>query len=301
MNIAILSRGPQLYSTQRLWEAGIRRGHRMKIIDHTQCDLVLASGGAQVIYDGRPLSDLDAVIPRIGSSVTHQGAAVILQMEQMGIFSAAGSQALVQSRDKLRCLQILSQKGIPIPRTVLVSSGEAIEGLIDRVGGLPVVIKLLESTHGVGVILAETTTGAGATIEAFQRLGERVLIQEFIRESAGVDVRALVVDNEVVAAMRREARPGEFRSNLHRGASASPRKLSQRERELVLQSVALLGLEVAGVDLLLSSDGPLVMEVNASPGLEGIEAVTRVKVAEKIIRFVEKGCRRRSRLAVFAF
>ncbi len=287
MHIVVLSRGPQLYSTQVLKRAGIRRGHRVLVVDHMRCDLYMESGELEIWYDGKPLSDVDAIIPRIGSSVTTHGAAVISHFEQMGIFSTARSQALLEARDKLRCLQKLAGYGVEIPRTAYVAGAWDVPDAVRLVGGFPVVIKLLESTHGVGVMLAETQANAETTVGAFQQLGERVIIQEYIREATGTDIRALVVAGKVVAAMKRVAQPGEFRSNLHRGAKGYRVRLTGREQELVLRVVDLMGLHVAGVDLLRSDRGPLVMEVNASPGLEGIESVTGVNVAGKIIEFVE--------------
>lgn len=291
MKIAILSRGPQLYSTQRLYRAGRQRGHYMKIVDHTLCNLVIEPNGSQILYDDDPLSEMDAVIPRIGSSVTYQGAAVINHFELMGIYTLARSQALLQARDKLRCLQRLAARGIPVPRTAYIGDEEDIFPAIERVGGLPVVIKLLESTHGAGVLLTQTLRNTEATVEAFHRLRERVIIQEFIEEAEGADIRALVVAGEVVASMKRQAQEGEFRSNLHRGASASRVVLSEKERKLVLSAVGTMGLDVAGVDLLRSRRGPLILEVNASPGLEGIETSTGIDVAGAIIRFTEKRVR----------
>lgn len=287
MNIGILSRGPQLYSTQSLFQAGERRGHRMSIIDHARCNLLLGHGKPRIIFEERSLGYLDAVIPRIGSSVTTQGAAVIGQFELMGVFTVARSQALLRARDKLRCLQRLAAHDLAVPRSAFVADGEDLVSLINTIGGLPVVVKLLESTHGSGVLLAETYQQVESTVEAFQRLGERAIIQEFIEEANGADIRAFVVAGKVVASMKRQACEGEFRSNLHRGATATPEQLSAEEEELVIRSVAAMGLDVAGVDLLRSARGPLVMEVNASPGLEGIETTTGLDVAGKIIEFVE--------------
>jgi len=295
MNIAILSRGPQLYSTQSLYRAGARRGHRMSIIDHTLCNLVIERGQAQIIYQDQPLHRLDAVIPRIGSSVTSQGAAVINQLELMDVFTIARSDALLQARDKLRCLQRLAAAGINVPRTAFIGDDEYILPLVESVGGLPVVIKLLESTHGIGVLLAETLHSAESTVEAFRRLRERVLIQEFVREAEGADIRALVVGGEVIASMKRQAREGEFRSNLHRGGTASVEPLNETEQQLVIEAVRAMGLDVAGVDLLRSVRGPLIMEVNASPGLEGIETVAEVDISDRIIRYIEKRVKNRKR------
>ncbi|MCB9287953.1 MAG: 30S ribosomal protein S6--L-glutamate ligase [Lewinellaceae bacterium] len=288
MKIAILSRGPQLYSTQSLVRAGMKRGHTMHIVDHTRCTLVVGRGRPKIYYNDFQLERFDAIIPRIGASVTSQGASVISQFETMQCLTVARSEALLQSRDKLRCLQKLARCGIEVPRSAFVAVGQDLMPLLREVGGLPIVIKMLESTHGNGVILAETYRTAESVIEAFQRLGERFIIQEFIREAKGADIRALVVAGEVVATMKRQARSGEFRSNLHRGASAEVAALTEEEEEIVRKSVKMLGLDVAGVDFLRSSRGPLVMEVNASPGLEGIEGITGVDVAGKIIEFIEK-------------
>lgn len=289
MNIAILSRGPQLYSTQSLFRAGRRRGHQMQLLDHARCSLVMEDRQFRIIENGRVLQPVDAVIPRIGASVTNIGASVITHFEKMGIFTAASSQALLRARDKMRCLQELQEHGVPIPTTILVGSSLDLPQLVDRIGGLPVVIKLLESTHGAGVLLAQTMTNVKATVEAFHRLNQRVTLQEFIRESKGSDIRAFVVDGEIVASMKRQAQPGEFRSNLHRGASASTEPLTEEEKQIVLQSARVMGLAIAGVDLLRSDRGPLVMEVNASPGLEGIENTTNVDIATTIIEYVERG------------
>lgn len=294
MNIAILSRGPGLYSTQRLLRVGRRRGHIMHLLDHARCSLVMEDGQFRIIEAGRILPRIDAVIPRIGASVTSIGASVITHFEKMGIFSATSPGALLRARDKMRCLQELQQQGIPIPTTVLVGSSQDLPQLVDRVGGLPIVIKLLESTHGAGVLLSHTLANVQATVEAFHRLNERVTLQEFIRESQGIDIRAFVIDGAVVACMKRQAQAGEFRSNLHRGAQADKEALSEREKEIVLRSVEVMGLSVAGVDLLRSARGPLVLEVNASPGLEGIEKTTNVDIAGKIISFVERGVKAQS-------
>lgn len=292
MNIGILSRGPQLYSTQSLWRAGQRKGHQVYVIDHTRCSLLLDHDRPMVYFENKPLHYLHAVIPRIGASVTDLGASVIRHFELMGLPTTARSEALLQSRDKLYCLQRLSQAGIPIPRTIAVSQADQLPWCAEQLGGLPIVIKLLESTHGEGVLLADNLPQGKATLEALLHLGERVILQEFIAEAEGADVRAFVVANEVVASMLRKAQPGEFRSNLHRGATATPIQLTEEELALVKETVAIMGLEVAGVDLLRSNRGPLVMEVNASPGLEGIETITKVDIAARIIRMVEKKVRK---------
>lgn len=288
MKIIILSRGPQLYSTQSLLRAGMRRGHQIRIVDHVLCDFMIEKGRMSVYHNGFLLDQPDAIIPRIGSSVTAKGAAVISQFEAMNRITTVRSMALLQARDKLRSLQKLASCGIAIPATAYLNDTQNIRTIIDRLGGLPVVIKLLESTHGIGVILAETFKSAEATVEAFQKLKERVIIQEFIEEAKGADIRALVVAGEVVAAMKRQAQAGEFRSNLHRGASANAVTLTAQEKDVVLRSTKIMGLDIAGVDILRSSRGPLIMEINASPGLEGIETTTGIDVSGKIIRYLEK-------------
>lgn len=288
MRIVILSRGPQLYSTQSLFRAGMRRGHQMRIIDHTQCQFLIEKNKLVVYHEGFVINRPDAIIPRIGSSVTSIGASVISQFEAMNLITTVRSTALLQARDKLRSLQKLASCGIDVPATVYLNDAIHLSQVIDRVGGLPVVIKLLESTHGIGVLLAESLKSAESTIEAFQKLKERVIIQEFIKEAGGADIRALVVAGKVVAAMKRQAKAGEFRSNLHRGASSTAVILSAREEEIVIRATRIMGLDIAGVDLLQSERGPLVMEINASPGLEGIENTTGVDVSGSIIRFIEK-------------
>lgn len=295
MNIAILSRGPQLYSTQSLLRAGIKRGHQVQIIDHTRCDLLVEKNYAEVLYENFPLGHIDAIIPRIGASVTTQGAALINHFETMNVFTVARSNALLQARDKLRCIQKLARFGIDVPQTVFVNSTANLHYIIEELGGLPVVIKLLEGTHGIGVILSETISNAEATVEAFHRMKQKVFIQEFIEEAGGADLRAIVINGEIVAAMKRQARPGEFRSNLHRGASSELVKLTAQEAFVAKKAVRIMGLDVAGVDLLRSARGPLVMEVNASPGLEGIETTTGIDIAGKIIELVEKKVRKQAR------
>lgn len=291
MKIAILSRGAQLYSTQSLIQAGLKRGYDMHIVDHTRCSLILDEERSRILYDGYRLGPFDAVIPRIGASVTSVGASVISQFENMGVFVASTAEALLQARDKLRCLHRLAQHGMAIPKTVFVAPGQNLNAAVSGLGGLPVVVKLLAGTHGVGVILAETFRTVEATVEAFQRLNERVLLQEFVRESKGKDIRVLVVGGEVVAAMERQARPGEFRSNLHRGGSARRVSLTPEEEAQAIEVAGLMGLGIAGVDFLRSRRGLLTMEVNASPGLEGIEAVTGLDVAGHILDYTARGAK----------
>lgn len=288
LNIAILSRGPGLYSTQSLFRAARRRGHYVRIIDHGLCCIAIEQGLPQVVYEGTRLVGMDAVIPRIGASVTDYGAAVIRQFELMDIYTSTPSEALIMARDKLKCLQILSANGIDVPRTMMAGTPETVPLLIDLLGGAPVVVKLLESTHGNGVILAESRNMAVSIVDAFMKMGQPVLLQEFIEEAAGADIRAFVVGKKVVASMRRQAQAGEFRSNLHLGARASIEPLSPMEEQIVLEAARLMNLEIAGVDLLRSERGPLVMEVNASPGLEGIESTTKVDIAGAIIDNIER-------------
>ncbi|MBL7845975.1 MAG: 30S ribosomal protein S6--L-glutamate ligase [Cyclobacteriaceae bacterium] len=288
MNIAILSRDSKLYSTRRLKEAGEERGHSVEIIDHMKCILVIEKKNPMVWYKGRKLDYFDAVIPRIGASVTFYGAAVVRQFEMMKVFSAVESQALIRSRDKLRSMQILSRAGMGLPKTIFMDYSRNTEGVVEAVGGAPVVIKLLEGTQGLGVVLAENKKAAQSVIEAFHGLKARIIIQEFIREAKGSDLRAFVVDGEVVGAMRRQARDGEFRSNLHRGGQATVIKLNRQEKHAAITAAKKLGLAVAGVDMLPSNRGPLIIEVNSSPGLEGIEGATKVDIAGRIIRYLER-------------
>ncbi len=288
MNIAILSRDTKLYSTKRLKEAGEARGHKVEIINHMKCVLLVEKKNPMVLYNDRKLDYFDAVIPRIGASVTFYGAAVVRQFEMMKVFTAVESQALIRSRDKLRSLQILSRAGIGLPKTIFMDYSRDTEGVIEFVGGAPVIIKLLEGTQGLGVVLAENKKAAQSVIEAFHGVHARIIVQEFIKEANGADIRAFVVDGEVVGAMRRQARYGEFRSNLHRGGYAEVVKLTRQERATAISAAKKMGLGVAGVDMLPSKRGPLIIEVNSSPGLEGIEGATKVDIAGKIIRYLEK-------------
>lgn len=288
MNIAILSTGPKLYSTRRLKEAGEKRGHRVEIIDHMKCVLYIEKQNPVVLYQGRKLDYFDAIIPRIGASVTFYGAAVVRQFEMMKVFTAVESQALIRSRDKLRSLQILSRAGLGLPKTIFMDYSKDTEGVVESVGGAPVVIKLLEGTQGLGVVLAENKKAAQSVIEAFHGLKTRIIVQEFIKEAKGADIRAFIVDGEVVGAMRRQAKEGEFRSNLHRGGTATVVKLSRAEKHAAITAAKKMGLGVAGVDMLPSKRGPLILEVNSSPGLEGIEGATKVDIAGKIFQYLEK-------------
>lgn len=288
MKIAILSTNKNLYSTRRLFEAAVKRGHECLILDHRKCYVGIKQGKPSIHYNGQDVSDIDAIIPRIGASVTFYGSAIVRQFEVMGVVSANPSQAITRSRDKLRCMQILSGAGIGLPVTGFAKNTHDVDDLIRMVGGAPLVIKLLEGTQGIGVVLAETKKAASSVIEAFFGLGNNILIQEFIKESKGTDIRVFVVDGKVVGAMKRTAKEGEFRSNLHRGGTAELIKLSKAERETALRSARELGLTVCGVDMLPSDRGPLVLEVNSSPGLEGIEKATGKDVASTVIEFVEK-------------
>ena len=291
LDIAILSKGPQLYSTQSLLRAGIRRGHRMRIIDYTRCSLLMNRSSANIIYDDQVLPHYEAIIPRIGASYTSQGAAVISHFEALNSFSTVKARALLLARNKLSSLQKLSRCGLNIPKTAYVSPGQSLQKVIEKLGGLPVVIKLQEGTHGVGVVLAHTHQAAESTIEAFQRLKGKVILQEFIHEAKGSDIRVIVVAGNIIASMERQAKEGEFRSNLHRGATAKRVKITLEEEKLVKDAVKVMGLDVAGVDLLRSARGPLIMEINASPGLEGIETVTQTDVAGQIVLFIERRVR----------
>ena len=260
----------------------------MRVIDYLRCYMNITSHRPQVIYQGKPLENIDAVIPRIGASKTFYGTAVVRQFEMMNVFCMNESQSISRSRDTLCCLQLLARKGIGLPVTGFAHSTKDIEGLIDIVGGAPLVIKLLEGTQGIGVVLAETKQAAQSVIEAFRGLDANILVQEFIKEAGGMDIRCFVVGDKVIASMKRQGAPGEFRSNLHRGGSAAKIKLTPEERSTAIRAAKAMGLRVAGVDILRSNHGPVVMEVNSSPGLEGIEAATPVDVAGKIIEFLAK-------------
>ena len=288
MKIAVLSTIKNLYSTRRLVEAAHLRGHECVVIDHSQCYVGIRQAQPSIHYKGQHLSDIDAIIPRIGASVTFYGSAIVRQFEVMGVISANPSQAITRSRDKLRCMQILSGAGIGMPITGFARRTHDVDDLIKMVGGPPLVIKLLEGTQGIGVVLAETKKAASSVIEAFYGLGNNILIQEYIKESRGTDIRAFVVDGKVVGAMKRTAKEGEFRSNLHRGGTAEIIKLNKTERETAIRAAKELGLTVCGVDMLPSDRGPLVLEVNSSPGLEGIERATNKDIAGEIISFIEK-------------
>ncbi|MGE9269961.1 MAG: 30S ribosomal protein S6--L-glutamate ligase [Verrucomicrobiales bacterium] len=288
MKIAVLSRNPKLYSTHRLLEAGRERGHDMKRYDYLKCHMNIASMRPTIYLGDEELKDHDAVIPRIGASHTFFGTAVVRQFEMMGTYSVNESVAISRSRDKLRSLQLLSRKGIGLPVTAFAHDTKATGHLIKLCGGAPIVIKLLEGTQGVGVVLAETTKAAESVIEAFRGMDANILAQEFIKEAGGADIRCFVVGDKVVAAMKRQGAEGEFRSNLHRGGNAAVVKITPEERSTAVRAARIMGLNVAGVDLLRSNHGPVIMEVNSSPGLEGIEQATGKDVAGKIIEFIEK-------------
>ncbi len=287
MKIAILSRRARLYSTQRLAEAARNRGHEVIVVDTLRCYMNIASHKPSIHYKGKQLLGIDAVIPRIGASITFYGTAVLRQCEMMGIFPVNESVAISRSRDKLRSLQLLSRKGIGLPITGFAHSPDDTEDLIRMVGGSPLVIKLLEGTQGMGVVLAETPKAAESVIDAFTGLKANILVQEFIKEAGCSDIRCFVVGGKVVATMKRQAKPGEFRSNLHQGGTSSPVKITPEERSTAVRAAKIMGLNVAGVDILRSNHGPVVIEVNSSPGLKGIETTSGIDVASKIIDFIE--------------
>ena len=291
MKIAILSQKTGLHSTRRLIEAARTRGHSVRVIDTLRCYMNITSTKPGMHYKGEDLTGFDAVIPRVGASITFYGTAVVRQFEMMGVFSVNESVAIARARDKLRSLQLLSRAGVGLPVTGFAHSPDDIQDLIKMVGGAPLVIKLLEGTQGIGVVLAETKKAAESVIEAFFGLRANIMVQEFIKEAGGADIRCFVIGERVVAAMQRQAAEGEFRSNLHRGGSASVIKITPAERAAAVQAARVIGLNVAGVDILRSSRGPLVMEVNSSPGLEGIETATGKDVAGMIIEFIEKNAR----------
>lgn len=288
MKIAVLSTNKNLYSTQRLVEAALSRGHECIVMDHSKCYVGIQQGKPSIHYRGEDITDIDAIIPRIGASVTFYGSAIVRQFEVMDVISANPSQAITRSRDKLRCMQILSGAGLGLPITGFARTASDVDDLINMVGGAPLVIKLLEGTQGIGVVLAETKKAASSVIEAFYGLGNNILIQEYIKEAKGTDIRAFVVDGKVVGAMKRTAKEGEFRSNLHRGGTAEIVKLTRKERETAVAAARAMGLTVAGVDMLPSTRGPLILEVNSSPGLEGIEKATHKDIAGEIIKYLER-------------
>ena len=291
MKIGILSRNKNLYSTRRLIEAAEERGHEVHVLDVLRCYMNITSHRPSIHYKGEELLGFDAVIPRIGASVTFYGTAVLRQFEMMGVYPLNESVAITRSRDKLRSLQLLARKGIGLPVTGFAHSPDDIQDMMKMVGGAPSVIKLLEGTQGIGVVLAETKKAAESVIEAFMGLKTNILIQEFIKESGGTDIRCFVVGGRVVAAMKRQGAEGEFRSNIHRGGSATLVRLTPEERSTAVRAAKITGLNVCGVDILRSNHGPLVMEVNSSPGLQGIETTTEKDVAGMIVSFIEKNAK----------
>ncbi len=294
MKICILSRNPNLYSTRRLREAAEKRGHEALVVDHLKCTMNITSHRPSVHYKGEELRGIEAVIPRIGASTTFYGTAVVRQFEMIDVFCLNESVAISRSRDKLRSFQLLAKKGIGLPITGFAHSPTEPDDLIQMVGGAPLIVKLLESTQGKGVILAETTNAARSLIEAFRNLDAYFLVQEYIREAQGCDLRCFVIGDKVVAAMMRQGKEGEFRSNLHRGGTGHTVKITPEERSTAVRACQIMGLNVAGVDILRSNHGPVVLEVNSSPGLEGIETVTGIDVADRIVEFIEKNAGRMS-------
>lgn len=288
MHLVILSRNSQLYSTRRLREAAEERGHDVRVVDYLRCVIDITSHRPAIHYGGEKLTGIDAIIPRIGATHTFYGAAVVRQFEMMGVYPTNESQGISRSRDKLRSLQLLAAQGVGLPVTSFAHSTKDIDGLISLVGGAPLVVKLLEGTQGMGVVLAETKKAAESVVGAFRQLDANILVQEFIKEAGGSDIRAFVVGNRVVAAMERTAPAGDFRSNVHRGGSMSRVRLTPEERATAKRAAKILGLNVAGVDLMRSNHGPVVLEVNSSPGLEGIEEATGVDVAGKVVEFIDK-------------
>ncbi|ADE36604.1 30S ribosomal protein S6--L-glutamate ligase [Methanohalophilus mahii] len=288
MKIALLSRNKKLYSTRRLIEAAEEKGHEIQVIDVLRAYMNITSHKPSIHYKGEELNDFDAVIPRIGASVTFYGAAVLRQFEMMGVFPLNESVALTRSRDKLRSLQLLSRRGIGLPVTVYASKPDDVKDMVKMVGGAPLVVKILEGTQGIGVVLAETQKAAESIIEGFMGVNANILVQEYIKESKGVDIRCFVIGGKVVASMKRQGPKGEFRSNIHRGGTATSIRITPEERSTAVRAAKIMGLNVAGVDLLRSNHGPVVMEVNSSPGLEGIESTTGKDIAGMVIDYIEK-------------
>lgn len=297
MDIALLSVSMNVYSTKRIAEEAERLGHYIEQVDHTKCSVKIGAGGPQVFYNGENIiNEFDAIIPRIGTKVTKHGAAVVKQFEMNNIFSTARSLSISRARNKVCTLQLMAKNCIPIPETLFSIDPDAIEEQIDLLGGTPVIIKLQEGTQGLGVILAETKKSATSIIETFYKMDTSILIQKYIEESNGEDIRVFVIDNKVVASIKRCSVTGDFRSNVHRGGKTESIKISQKEQNMALNATKKLGLGVAGVDMIRSKQGPLLIEINASPGLQGIEAATGVNIAKEIILFVEKNARRKKRV-----
>jgi ribosomal protein S6--L-glutamate ligase len=288
MKIGILSRKSTIYSTNSLVEAAIKRGHSVSVIDPLLCYMDITSHHPAIHYKGKKLEGFDAIIPRIGASITFYGTAVVRQFEMMGVYCVNESVAISRSRDKLRSLQLLARKGIGLPVTGFAHSTKFTDDLISMVGGAPLVVKMIEGTQGIGVVLAETQKAAQSVIQAFRSLEANILVQEFIKESQGSDIRCWVIGSKIVAAMKRQGAEGEFRSNLHRGGQATKIKITPEERSTAIRAAKIMGLRVAGVDLLRSNHGPVVMEVNSSPGLKGIETITGIDVAGMVISYIEK-------------
>jgi ribosomal protein S6--L-glutamate ligase len=286
-----MTRNPALYSHQRLKEAAEARGHELDFVNTLRCSMNIASRRPEIYYDGQKLPRYDAVIPRIGASVTFYGLAVLRQFEMQGVYPLNESVAIGRSRDKLRSMQLLARDGIGLPVTTFAHDPKQTEEVVKLAGGAPLVIKLLEGTQGIGVVLADTDRSAKSVIEAFRGAGVNILVQEFIKEAGGSDIRAIVVGGKVVAAMQRTGAEGEFRSNLHRGGSAKAIKISPEERSTAIRAAKSMGLNVCGVDMLRSNHGPVVMEVNSSPGLEGVEKATGKDIAGMIIEFIEKSAK----------
>jgi ribosomal protein S6--L-glutamate ligase len=291
MNIAILSRNPGLYSTQSLAKAARSKQHYARIIDYINCDLIIEDGKLSISYHGQLIEDIDAIIPRIGTSWTSYGSAVIRQFEQMGVFSSLSSDALIKARDKLSCSQIIAANGMKLPKTIVSNNSYLYKSLLDEIPGKKTVVKLINGTHGIGVVLADNKIQAEKILNKFNRAEQKSMMQEFISESNGSDIRIFIVDGRVVGSMKRQALPGEFRSNLHRGGTSTQIKISEEEKKVAIKAADVLGLKVAGVDMLRSTRGPLILEVNASPGLEGIESTTNTDIAGQIINFVERNAK----------
>ncbi|MEZ4859478.1 MAG: RimK family alpha-L-glutamate ligase [Flavobacteriaceae bacterium] len=287
MNIAVLSRGENLYSTQSLLKAGMARNHTMEVLDPALCTVAIENNKPILYYADEIVNDLDAVIPRIGASNTYLGSSLVRHLECMKVFTVVGAEAILQSRNKWTCFQILAQYGISVPKTYLGNTYDA-EVLLKLFGNAPLIIKILQGTHGHGVILAETQASALSTIETLKTANVRFIVQEYIAESKGSDLRAIVVDGKVVASMKRQSKEGDFRSNLHRGGSSQQIQLSYEEEALALKSAKALGLGVCGVDILQSQNGPLVLEINSTPGLEGIETTTGIDISQSIITYIER-------------
>jgi len=294
MKIIILSVGENIYSTQRLVEEAEHRGHQVRVINHTKCSVKLGGGRPQIIFEGENIIGWpDVIIPRIGASVSRHGAAIVKEFEMNSVFSTARSLGILRAQNKVRTLQIMNRKNIPIPQTVFSINPQSIDEQIELLGGPPVIIKLQEGTQGMGVILAESKKSAKSILDALYNMNTDIMLQEFVEESNGEDIRAIVVGNKVVAAMKRKGEKGEFRSNIHRGGTGENVQLSDKERKIALRATNYLSLPVAGVDMIRSKKGPLLIEVNGSPGFQGIEAYTKINVATEVIKYIEKHVRKR--------